>query len=500
MMKPYLFILMALAVMITIIVPVSATTIAFNPASVTQPGSGVDFNYTVFTSGLANTSYIIANISYSRLDLIPATVYKNNTQLAAITTTIVDATPTLSFLIINATNTTGAFSSGVSLEALADIEWDYYNTTHANTDNVVFDASLTQWHGTAGTIDAGYHTFDTLTNGAITGTLASGFTQHDDLLDPQFTVTLNIVDATTTLPIPVVLVLDNTGKNQTTSTGTFVGTYPYSVVVLYLSSPGYNSRAVSYVVDQNIVETVQLTKTVTSTTEGKLNILYPHEVRIIVIDAKGVQQDNVLCTAVMMNSTIEGTNWLSTLFGVSEAATPVNDTLMTGYTDSMGTVVFPMVSSGLYTLTFTDTGRGIATTKTLHPQENTYTFIVPTTRTAPVESSASSINSSVTVVDIAGAVYLNVSYANAKLTTTNVHYFINYANTTPFYEKNFAGTPSTNQTVNFGYPVSNVRGDAYFWGFEAYDTKWGWTNQSSGITMKGVDGMLYNPFIYSDGW
>jgi hypothetical protein len=159
-----------------------------------------------------------------------------------------------------------------------------------------------------------------------------------------------------------------------------------------------------------------------------------------------------------------------------------------------------MIGSGKYTITLTDPSVGINTTKTLYPQESAYTFIVPTTRSATPESNSGNITVNLTAFTSGSNIYLNASYVNNRLTTTSVRYYIKYSNQSVFYENNFPGTPSYNQTVNFAYPVANTRGVGYVWGVESYDTKWGWTNQSQGITMKGVDGILFNPFVYKDRW
>jgi hypothetical protein len=327
-----------------------------------------------------------------------------------------------------------------------------------------------------------------------------GFVSQPLTMTPQYTLTVLFVDSSTLLPIPIVDVTDSLGYVETTSVGTYNHSYDYGAVVLYLISSGYDTRSASFIMDSNRTETVTLAKSVVNS-GANLNLLYPHEVRIIVADKFGLAQDNVYVTAIMMNSTIENTNWWATLFGISQQATPINGTEMYGYTDSFGSIVFPMVGSGRYDLTFTDESAGINTVKTIHPQENTYTFIVDTTRSATPESNSGNITVNLTTFASGSNVYLNVSYVNNRLTTTNVYYYIVFSNRTVFYAKNFTGTPPTlNQSVDFGYPVANSRGTSYVWGIESYDTKWGWTNKSLGITMKGVDGVLFNPFTYKDRW
>jgi len=237
-----------------------------------------------------------------------------------------------------------------------------------------------------------------------------------------------------------------------------------------------------------------------STSEQKMNLLYYHETRINAVDSRGAPIGSLPVTIQMMNSTTDGTNWLTTLFGTSSTATPVEGTLVNGITDSKGSVVFVAIGSGLYELKFVDAARGINTVKTLHPSALDYTFVIPTTASAAIQSIGDFITGNLSVSSQGANVYLNMTYNDTGLQTTNVNYFIVYPNQTIFYTKNFAGTPALNQSVTFGYPVVNTRGNNYVWGYSATNTRWGLVNRSQGITLKGVDGILFNPFVYKDRW
>jgi len=237
-----------------------------------------------------------------------------------------------------------------------------------------------------------------------------------------------------------------------------------------------------------------------SISDQKLNALYMHETRINVVDSRGAPIGSLPVTAQMMNSSVDGTNWFSSLFGITSLATPIEGTLVTGMTDSKGSVVFTVAGSGLYELRFVDATRGINTVKTLHPSEIDYTFVIPTTASAAIQSIGDFITGNLSVSSQGANVYLNMTYNDTGLQTTNVNYFIVYPNQTIFYTKNFAGTPALNQSVTFGYPVTNTRGDSYVWGYSATNSRWGMINRSQGITLKGVDGILFNPFVYKDRW
>jgi hypothetical protein len=128
--------------------------------------------------------------------------------------------------------------------------------------------------------------------------------------------------------------------------------------------------------DSDRVEIVQLTKSLAISTGGKLNLLYPHEVQFTLVDSQGMALTDVDVAVVMTNSTIQNTNWIYTLFGISTDTTPVNSTVMYGSSDSGGQITFPLISSGKYTMVFNSTSRGIAESRTVYPQQANYVFVL----------------------------------------------------------------------------------------------------------------------------
>ena len=234
----------------------------------------------------------------------------------------------------------------------------------------------------------------------------------------------------------------------------------------------------------------------TPDTSGKINVLYPHEVRIMVVDKYGNRLKSVTVDAVMVNSTTYGTNWFEKLFGISTSATPIEGTWMNGTTDSYGSVIFPMVGSGDYQLMFRNALLGINQTERLHPDQVAYTIVVQTTGTQDVPDMADYITYALTTLDAAPNVYLNMSYVDTLGETSDVLFYVNFPNQTSAYSKMYQSFSGSNQTVNASYAVSNVKGAAYVWGFAANNTQWGFLNQSQGITLKGATGVIYNPFEY----
>jgi PKD repeat protein/lysophospholipase L1-like esterase len=327
----------------------------------------------------------------------------------------------------------------------------------------------------------------------------AGFNQQDLTMAPEFTLTVNFVDSTTNLPIPVVLVMDSLGRNQTTSVGTFVGTYPYSTVVLYLSSSGYDSKSASYIVDSDRSETVQMVKTSIIIPSSNLNLLYPHEVQFTLADSYGHSLSNVNVTATMTSSSVENTNWYSTLFGISTQATSVNATTLYAFSDDSGSFAMPMISSGRYTMNFTSVARGISESRTLTPQQANYIFVLTPTASL-ILNRGDYINGTLyQTVPNSSYVDLNVDYIDIGHTTTGMMFFVNNGATgNRLYTKIVAG-----YNGNSSYSAANIASASYVWGYYANSSQFGNVSEAQGIMMKGVSGKMFNLDPcggYATGW
>jgi hypothetical protein len=314
---------------------------------------------------------------------------------------------------------------------------------------------------------------------------------------PEYTLQVTFTDSSTNNIIPVVSVSDNLGNNATTTNGVYTGTYPYSVVVIYASSSGYNSASQSYVVSGNLAETMQLTKT-SSTSNSVLNLLYPQQVQFQILDSYGNYLTGTSVTAAMINSVNNNTNWFSTLFGISSSATPLNTTIMYATTDSMGIVSFPMIQSAEYQLTFVNTNLGVNAIRTVSPLQNNYMWVLPDSLTAPITQQANVLKYSLPIYPPASTypatVYLMGNYSDS-LTETN------YVN---FYFTDYFGNLLYNLTINnptgnvsAQYAVANVQGNQYRWGLNASTQQFGFVEQDSGIMLQGnsangTSGNLFN--------
>jgi hypothetical protein len=323
-------------------------------------------------------------------------------------------------------------------------------------------------------------------------------------MDQIYTFTLNIKDSVSLSGIPGAVVATSNGDNTTTSVlGVATISTNYTALVVQVGATGYGSRVISYVVDRDRTETIYLTPispSPTPNTQANLNLLYPHEVRIITVDNNGNRLPGVTTSVVMLNTTTYGTNWWSFLYGISSSATPMNGTTLSGNTDGYGSIVFPMVGANLYRFTFSQPSTGISKTLDLYPDQSVYTFILATTATAPILNSGDYITQNLTVLDAPPLVYLNMTYIDSYHTTSDVTFYVKWSNLTPVYSKVFPSVAGSNQSVATSYGATNTKGAMYIWGFAANNTEFGWINNSMGITMKGPDGVLYNPFVYKGTW
>lgn len=224
-------------------------------------------------------------------------------------------------------------------------------------------------------------------------------------------------------------------------------------------------------------------------------------VQITLCDKRGAPLKNVAVTAAMTSSSADGTNWFTTLLGISSDATPVNSTSMSDLTDDQGVVVFPMVSAGRYHLTFTNVTQGVSDAKDVHPTQSTYIYILGSTLTAAADNMADYINISLSTYPPAegypATVYLIANFTDSSSTTTDLVFFVNATNQSPIYSHTYHAS-----TVNAQYAVSNVAGTGYVWGINATTTRFGTISKAAGVTMKGTGehGLASNLLKVCDNW
>jgi len=427
-----------------------------NTSSVKNP------TYTYSSIGLytvSETAYMSENASVT--NTLTRTNYIN-------VTTAVPASPVANF---TGTPTTVSVGSSVQFNDTStgiptSWSWDFGDTFGSTLQNPVHAYS-----------SAGNYTVNlTVTNGIGSNTTSkinyiwvksgfSGYTQQDLVMDPLYTLTLNFVDSSTNLPIPIVRVVNAAdGTSVNTPTGTYTGTFGYSTVVLYLYSDGYQSKTVSYIMTADRVETVQMTAATTQS--QNTNIIYTqHQVRLRVLDLWANPLKGITITASYVNSTLPGNNatFLEQAFGVSAsvAETMMNSGMaMQGITATDGAQVFTMFPSLTYSLSMVNSTAGVSCQKSLAPEDNDYILYCPT--------SSQSLGYNTTATQLAKS-YVWLSEPNKSYVTANYQYqdplglttdlFMNLTckdNGTVFWSHDY-GNPGTS-LIEFNYTIPNVRG------------------------------------------
>jgi PKD repeat protein len=334
--------------------------------------------------------------------------------------------------------------------------------------------------GSSQTVQNPVHTFTTLGNWTVTQKVSnsagnstatgyvevvapSGFNRQDLVMAPQFTLQVTFVDSATNLAIPVVRVVDSLGNNYTTSTGEFVGSYEYSNVVLYCYSDGYTSRAVSYIMDENRVETVQLVKASTSTSSTWYT---PKTIQFSIVDVYGNDLNGAIVNANYNSTTLpKGLSDLINNYGMnSESANDaLNGTLvMTGSTDTSGNIVFTMLSTIKYDVNVTYNGQ--TNYYSIYPQDSQYQlkFIVPVAVDNIWDDLYANGNTKVwaTEPDI-GNVTFWWSFQDITALTTRIDFYLKDSDLgTIVYMTNIT-SPVAGGIYQLNYTVPNVRGKNY---------------------------------------
>lgn len=285
----------------------------------------------------------------------------------------------------------------------------------------------------------------------------SGFNQQNTEMGGSYVVTIHFVNIETLSPIPEVNVIDSLGGSQLTSTGTFTGTYDYGAVVFYVTSTGYYGRTLSYIIDDNRNETIQLTPQ----TEPFRPMYPPHQVRFLVQTLDGHPIEGVLINATTIESTTPW-SWLTDYLGFTNT-TSVQTTVLSGYTGSDGSWVAMMVESIRYEVVATNATLGISESITIYPKEDNYViYVIP----AEGPSTLNLINGTLWDQSV-NASYdrLGLSWNDTTGLTNRLTFTVRNANKVEIYNVTTVGAPIGNRTLYYDVPV--VPGQTYYWGYYA---------------------------------
>jgi PKD repeat protein len=304
----------------------------------------------------------------------------------------------------------------------------------------------------------------------------SGFNRQDIMMDGIYTLTLNVKDSVTLGGIPGAVVATSNGDNTTTSVlGVATISTNYTALVVQVGASGYLSRAISYVVDRDRTETIYLTPiTIVPTTVPNTNILYtPKQIEVVVVsyNPAGVVVNNASVTLEAVDNSLQADAQLETLYGINPIAANqlMNGTLiMHGLTDSGGGVVFTVLQSINYKATIVDPRDGKSYIAMLYPGMDPYTIWIGTSPLAVNVTANTYLNTTkifVTQPNV-GNITMNMQYQNKLGTTTSVVFTVKHQNNlTTAYQTTIAGFGTSMVYAN--YTVPNVRGQGYFYGYNA---------------------------------
>ncbi len=379
-------------------------------------------------------------------------------------------------------------------------EWDFVEgSTHTldNNQNATFTYNSTEVpkYATLTITNSSFGIWNS-TSVNITAVSASSFTQQDIWMDPQYTLTLHVTDSATGLVIPDVSLTDSSTTYLTTN-GTFILTYPYSTVVLTLASTGYAGKQVSYVMDSDREETVQLTAQSTSKTTTWYS---PHQVRLAVISNTGTLLPGTTVNATA-NSTTMPDDYLTSLYGIDPtiANDMLNGTLiMSGVTGSDGAIVYTMHGSISYDVSLINPATGTLFKIFLMPIENNYDIRLGATTANATYSQINATMLTVSEPDVSHF-KLGVNYLDTSGLSNNMTFTVSCVdNGTVLYKQEY--TAFGTSAILSNYTLANVWGEGYVWKYVAYRADGSVLSQGATVTGKGPNGVMVDLGLPSLNW
>ena len=460
--------------------PVTTQTVTFADLSTGSPnawnwsfGDGIysdlqNPTHVYLTTGLKTVSLFAYQIGYPYSN--GTTVMSNYINVSAAT----PALPTASFT----TNTTGGvaplavlFTDTSTGPTPFTYYWDFGDLTnsisgtvsHLYSSNGVYDVNLsvTNLNGTA------------YANKTITVAAASGFNRVDLQMTQRAILTIVFKDSATNDIIPVVTVVDSNGYTETTVNGIYTHTYDYGTVILYFASAGYRSKSASYLISADRSETVLLVPNTASTSTTWYT---PRTVAFSIVDVYGNKLSGATMNAHYNSTTLpNGISDLINNYGMNDNAAndALNGTLiMSGVSDSMGVVVFTMMSTIKYDITVSYGGN--TNTYSFYPQQANYQlkFIVAASADNIWSDLYANGNTKVwaTEPDI-GNVTFWWSFQDMTALTTRIDFYLKDMDlNTTVYTTNVV-SPIAGGIYQLNYTVPNVRGKNYM----------AWENYTRGV-------------------
>ena len=250
--------------------------------------------------------------------------------------------------------------------------------------------------------------------------------------------------------------------------------------------------------------------------EGGVGVAFPapHLVRFFVQDIYGNPKQDVEVTTTCVQTTMGSWDWLYSIFGF-KTEIQLENTTMTGTTDSAGGISFLMVETIKYNLHFYNATQSIDENLTIYPKSERYTVIVGRTGFFDVEPQlfGDEINWNFTMerIDETDA-WLNFSYNDTLGQTTSGSYYVYMVNETTGDKTTgiaglekintsnvtyFCSTPVNIDSSVWSYncTVHDYRGNTYILAFNATHTTAGEFKEAVSVFFR------YNhPLIQFEGW
>lgn len=261
-------------------------------------------------------------------------------------------------------------------------------------------------------------------------------------------------------------VLDETNVESTTNGTLVYHNITYGIYKLEAASAGYYTASEYVFIGADTEETLYLVALETG--GGGVGQYYPppHLVEFKVQNIWGSPYSNVNVTITSTETTMTSWDWLLTVFGYGEdPASIIENSSMSGTTDSFGGVSFLMVETVKYEVTAVNATQGINETMWIYPKDEYYVIIVGGITEWFDDGTEEMLNLTIDVT------YTLIDDTHANITVTyndtsgNTEELWLYLNTTDNYTDQIclsSYNTSDNSSVVHNFSVSPYQGRSYY--------------------------------------
>lgn len=323
----------------------------------------------------------------------------------------------------------------------------------------------------------------------------TGFVQQDIWMTGAYLVRFTLNDANGNL-ISNATILSSSGQTNTTGVnGVGEITENFGSSTITFSADGYYSRVISYIIDDDADYTVTLTRISTPVTLPPSIRYVPHLVRFVVKDFYGQPVSEINVTSQSVSSTASD-NWILNLLGLDMTTIPLTNSTLAGTSGTDGSVVFMMLETVQYQVTFTNVAKGVSEVVTLYPKEDSYLVLVSTSAAGDADSNwgvgSGTIYRQLASSQTGTKFFLNLSYIDSEHYTSSVFFYVEDGNRTPVYNTTYSG-----HSNNFSYMIDPFpHGASYYYGYTATNSAYG---TLSGNAIATTHSRLLAPLEYL-GW